>query len=121
MPHAAAGELVAEGAQQQVGVGRGHDLGDGDRPLVLLHGFTHTGASWEPVAAALAERYRPLAPGHPRPRVGVRASRRSRSRRVIADVAALTPRPFELAGYSMGGRIALHAALALGPGSRGWS
>ncbi len=30
--------------------------------LVLLHGFTHTGASWEPVGAALGGRYRVLAP-----------------------------------------------------------
>jgi 2-succinyl-6-hydroxy-2,4-cyclohexadiene-1-carboxylate synthase len=32
---------------------------------------------------------------------------------VIFDVAELTPGPFTLTGYSMGGRIALHAALAL--------
>lgn len=32
---------------------------------------------------------------------------------VLEDVAALTPDPFVLAGYSMGGRIALHAALAM--------
>jgi 2-succinyl-6-hydroxy-2,4-cyclohexadiene-1-carboxylate synthase len=32
---------------------------------------------------------------------------------VIEDVAALAPETFELAGYSMGGRIALHVALAL--------
>ena len=30
--------------------------------LVLLHGFTNTGASWDQVVAALPERYRPLAP-----------------------------------------------------------
>jgi 2-succinyl-6-hydroxy-2,4-cyclohexadiene-1-carboxylate synthase len=29
---------------------------------LLLHGFTHTGASWDPVVAALGERYRVLAP-----------------------------------------------------------
>ena len=62
MPHPAAGELVAEGAQQQVGVGGGHDPGAMAPTLVLLHGFTHTGASWEPVIAALGERYRALAP-----------------------------------------------------------
>jgi 2-succinyl-6-hydroxy-2,4-cyclohexadiene-1-carboxylate synthase len=32
---------------------------------------------------------------------------------VIDDVAALTPGPFTLVGYSQGGRIALHVALAL--------
>ena len=79
--------------------------------LILLHGFTQTGASWEPVRAALGERYRALAPdirGHGRASelepVTVEAVR--------ADVAALTTGPFELAGYSMGGRIALHVGLA---------
>ena len=31
-------------------------------PLVLLHGFTHTGASWDGVITALGERYLSLAP-----------------------------------------------------------
>lgn len=79
--------------------------------LVLLHGFTNTGASWEPVVAALPERYRPLTPdirGH-----GAASGRRPVSLdAVIGDVEALAP-AFELAGYSMGGRLALHIALAL--------
>jgi len=29
---------------------------------LLLHGFTHTGSSWDPVVAALGERYRVVAP-----------------------------------------------------------
>ncbi len=81
------------------------------RTLVLLHGFTHTGASWDGVRAALPERYRPLAPdlrGH-----GSASDRRPVSLdAVIADVLELAPDAFELAGYSMGGRIALHVALA---------
>ena len=60
--HPAAGELVAERAQQQVGVGGGHDPGRMAPDVVLLHGFTHTGASWGPVVAALGESYRALAP-----------------------------------------------------------
>jgi 2-succinyl-6-hydroxy-2,4-cyclohexadiene-1-carboxylate synthase len=80
--------------------------------LVLLHGFTNTGASWDEVAAALAERYRPVAPdirGH-----GSASARRPVTLAgVIADVDALAPASFELAGYSMGGRLALHVALAL--------
>jgi 2-succinyl-6-hydroxy-2,4-cyclohexadiene-1-carboxylate synthase len=80
--------------------------------LVLLHGFTHTGASWDQVVAALPERYRPLAPdirGH-----GAASDVRPTSLRgVIADVSAAATGPFELAGYSMGGRLALHVALAL--------
>lgn len=80
--------------------------------IVLLHGFTQTGRSWEPVVAALGgERYRALAPdirGH-----GETAHRRPADLpSVHADVLSLTPGPFALAGYSMGGRIALALALA---------
>ena len=81
-------------------------------PLVLLHGFTQTGRSWAGVTAALGERYRAFAPdlpGH-----GDAAHRRPAT--IDACVAYLRALPFEryvLCGYSMGGRIALHAALAL--------
>jgi 2-succinyl-6-hydroxy-2,4-cyclohexadiene-1-carboxylate synthase len=81
--------------------------------LVLLHGFTHTGASWDRVQGSLAERYRALAPdirGH-----GVASDVRPVSlEAVIDDVAGLPVDRFTLVGYSMGGRIALHVALALG-------
>jgi 2-succinyl-6-hydroxy-2,4-cyclohexadiene-1-carboxylate synthase len=80
--------------------------------LVLLHGFTHTGASWDQVVAALGERYRPLAPdlrGH-----GTAAAVRPVSlTAVVGDLSAVSAARFELAGYSMGGRLALHVALAL--------
>lgn len=79
--------------------------------IVLLHGFTQTGHSWDPTIAALGERYRALAPdirGHGRA-AGVRPIDFAA---VHADVLALAPRRFELAGYSMGGRIALAVALA---------
>ena len=80
--------------------------------LVLLHGFTNSGASWQPVISGLGERYRAIAPdirGHA-------SSSRSQPitlNAVIDDVAALTADPFVLVGYSQGGRIALHVALAL--------
>ena len=80
--------------------------------LVLLHGFTNTGASWDQVVAALPERYRPLAPdirGHGRASGTQPVSLDA----VVADVRAAAPEPFELVGYSMGGRLALHVALAL--------
>ncbi len=80
--------------------------------LVLLHGFTNTGASWQPVIQAVGERYRSLAPdirGH-----GSAADTTPVTlEAVLQDIANLTTEPFTLAGYSMGGRIALHAALAL--------
>jgi 2-succinyl-6-hydroxy-2,4-cyclohexadiene-1-carboxylate synthase len=80
--------------------------------LVLLHGFTNTGASWDQVVAALPQRYRPVAPdirGH-----GTAADVRPVSlTAVVGDVGAVATGPFELAGYSMGGRIALHVAVAL--------
>lgn len=81
------------------------------RALVLLHGFTHTGASWDSLRRELPERYRPLAPdirGHGR----AGAARPVSLDAVIADVLAQAPEEFDLAGYSMGGRIALHLALA---------
>jgi 2-succinyl-6-hydroxy-2,4-cyclohexadiene-1-carboxylate synthase len=80
--------------------------------LVLLHGFTNTGASWDQVVAALPERYRPLAPdlrGH-----GAASGTRPVSlAAVLDDLSALATGPCTLVGYSMGGRIALHVALAL--------
>jgi 2-succinyl-6-hydroxy-2,4-cyclohexadiene-1-carboxylate synthase len=83
--------------------------------VVLLHGFAGTGRLWDPVVARLdGERYRPLAPdlrGH-----GTAATRRPISfDACVEDVLGLVAGAggtFSLAGYSMGGRIALQAALA---------
>jgi 2-succinyl-6-hydroxy-2,4-cyclohexadiene-1-carboxylate synthase len=79
--------------------------------LVLLHGFTQTGASWAPAAAALRPRYRVLAPdlrGH-----GAASARRPVDFAAVeADLDALVPPGAVLAGYSMGGRIALHHAVS---------
>jgi len=81
-------------------------------PVVLLHGFAGTGRAWDAVIERLdPERYTALAPnlrGHgtasdARP-VGLDA--------VVVDVLAAAPPRFVLCGYSMGGRIALHVALA---------
>jgi len=81
-------------------------------PLLLLHGFTQTGRGWDEVARHLVgERYRPLAPdlrGH-----GAAGARRPiEMGACVGDVAGLVAGRFALAGYSMGGRIALHVALA---------
>jgi 2-succinyl-6-hydroxy-2,4-cyclohexadiene-1-carboxylate synthase len=81
-------------------------------PLILLHGFTQTRQSWRRTAAELRSRYRVLTPdlpGH-----GQAADRTPSFDAVTAYLRALTPQePFTLVGYSMGGRIALHAALHL--------
>jgi 2-succinyl-6-hydroxy-2,4-cyclohexadiene-1-carboxylate synthase len=80
--------------------------------VVLLHGFTHTGASWDPVVAALGESYRACAPdirGHGSASDRVPATIEG----VLHDVAAAAPGRCALVGYSMGGRIALHAGLGL--------
>jgi 2-succinyl-6-hydroxy-2,4-cyclohexadiene-1-carboxylate synthase len=80
--------------------------------LVLLHGFTNSGASWQPVISGLGQRYRALAPdvrGH------ASASHEDPVTldAVLGDIANLTDGEFTLVGYSQGGRIALHAALAM--------
>ncbi|HWM09138.1 MAG TPA: 2-succinyl-6-hydroxy-2,4-cyclohexadiene-1-carboxylate synthase [Solirubrobacteraceae bacterium] len=79
--------------------------------LVLLHGFTQTRQSWRRTVAALGGRYRALAPdlpGH-----GQAADRRPASFAACAAyVRALAGDRCALAGYSMGGRIALYTALA---------
>jgi 2-succinyl-6-hydroxy-2,4-cyclohexadiene-1-carboxylate synthase len=79
--------------------------------FVLLHGFTHTSASWDPVIRALRGR-RVLAPdirGHGRASSNSPVTLGA----VIEDVTSLVPERFVLAGYSMGGRIALHVAFAI--------
>jgi 2-succinyl-6-hydroxy-2,4-cyclohexadiene-1-carboxylate synthase len=81
--------------------------------LVLLHGFTQTRQSWRRTVQALQGRYRavvPDLPGH-----GQAEFRTPSFDAVTAYLRALGPRRFTLAGYSMGGRIALHAAFTLHP------
>ena len=85
--------------------------------VVLLHGFSGTHRAWDGVAERLdPERYLPLAldlPGH-----GEAANARGPGGREITFdscveyVLARSPERFALAGYSLGGRVALHIALA---------
>jgi 2-succinyl-6-hydroxy-2,4-cyclohexadiene-1-carboxylate synthase len=85
--------------------------------LVLLHGFTQTGRSWRPVLDALGGRRAALAPDMPGH--GVFHARRPASFAATDAYLAVLAEPAAggatLCGYSMGGRIALHAALSLGP------
>jgi 2-succinyl-6-hydroxy-2,4-cyclohexadiene-1-carboxylate synthase len=80
--------------------------------VVLLHGFAGTGRAWDPVAQRLdRERYTALAPdlrGHG----AARAARPVSFAACVEDVLGAAPARFVLCGYSMGGRIAQHVALA---------
>ncbi len=79
---------------------------------MFLHGFTHTGASWAPIVAALGGRCCAVAPdiaGHG----SASALEPVTLEAVVGDLAALSAQRFTLVGYSMGGRLALHVALAL--------
>ena len=81
--------------------------------LVLLHGFSGTRRAWDGVSDQLdRENYRPLAldlPGHGRMADCVRPIT---FEACVAHVLAAAPERFALCGYSLGGRVALHVALA---------
>ncbi|HSB85885.1 MAG TPA: alpha/beta fold hydrolase [Ilumatobacteraceae bacterium] len=83
-------------------------LGTGPR-LVFVHGFTQTSTSWRPIAAALAEDgYESVvvdAPGH-----GDSAPVHVDLRRAAELLTAMCG-PAVYIGYSMGGRLCLHAAV----------
>ena len=72
--HAAARELVDEGAQAEVAVGSGHDGRRMPPALVLLHGFTQTRQSWRRTVQALAGTLSRARAGPPGPRSGARSA-----------------------------------------------
>jgi 2-succinyl-6-hydroxy-2,4-cyclohexadiene-1-carboxylate synthase len=80
--------------------------------VVLLHGFGGTRRAWDGVIAALdRERYRPLAldlPGHG---AAAQSERPITFTACVEAVLDASPERFALAGYSLGGRVALHVAL----------
>jgi 2-succinyl-6-hydroxy-2,4-cyclohexadiene-1-carboxylate synthase len=78
------------------------------RRLALVHGFTQTGRSWRPVTDALASRFEILTvdlPGHGRSTT-VDAADLEQAGRLLADSVGEA----NFVGYSMGGRVVLHAA-----------
>jgi len=79
----------------------------------MLHGFGGTHRAWDGVTAALdPKRYRPVAidlPGHG---VAADVERPITFDGCVRHVLTVAPERFVLCGYSLGGRIALHVALA---------
>lgn len=89
------------------------------QPLLLLHGFTGSSATWRPLADHFADRFRVLAvdlPGHGRTDAPFDIDR-YRMARVASDLgdilAGLSASPAHWLGYSMGGRLALYTAAKL--------
>lgn len=91
--------------------------------VVLLHGFAGTARCWDGVVAHLpGERYRSLAldlPAHGSLGERSAAPHACASEQVgidfescVESVLARSPERFTLCGYSLGGRLALHVALA---------
>jgi len=87
------------------------------RTVMLLHGFTGDRTGWDDVARELAVTHRvvvPDLPGHGETRVREEAGRHTMShtcRLLEGLAAALAVERCAVVGYSMGGRLALHAAL----------
>lgn len=81
--------------------------------LVLLHGFGGTRRAWDAVVELLdGESYLPLALNTPGHGDAADVERPITFRRCVSHVLAASPERFALCGYSQGGRIALHVALA---------
>jgi 2-succinyl-6-hydroxy-2,4-cyclohexadiene-1-carboxylate synthase len=87
--------------------------GAGGPPLVLLHGFLGSPAAWDEVLAALPHHgaaWCPWLPGH-----GPAAAEPDGFAATAAWIANSLPAHAILAGYSLGARLALAAALAAAP------
>jgi pimeloyl-ACP methyl ester carboxylesterase len=88
-------------------------------PLVLLHGYTSTGAAWDEFVPELAKSFRVLVfdlPGHgksDRPRENF--SHRGVAMDMLTALEKLGVKEFSAVGHSSGGMILLHMAL-LEPG-----
>jgi 2-succinyl-6-hydroxy-2,4-cyclohexadiene-1-carboxylate synthase len=81
--------------------------------VVLLHGFSGTGRAWDGVAQALhREGYLSLAPDLPGHGGASGFERPITFAGCVRHVLAHAPERFALGGYSLGGRVALHVALA---------
>lgn len=90
-----------------------HDAVARPRSMVLAHGFTQTARSWERMGALLAERLPSVdavavdLPGHGDSTAAPDGDLWASAGELVAAGGSAT-----YVGYSMGGRVALHAALA---------
>jgi 2-succinyl-6-hydroxy-2,4-cyclohexadiene-1-carboxylate synthase len=85
-------------------------------PLVLLHGFSGSRRTWEGLAAALAPARRVIAPdlpGHGESRGSDLLSLDGTAALLLEALDRIGVGRFALAGYSMGGRLALRLALEM--------
>lgn len=89
-------------------------VGEGT-PVTLLHGFTQNGRSWLEVISRMPEGYRWVVPdlrghGDTRTRPGAPCSMDACTEDLVMLWDNLGVEKTHLAGYSMGGRLALHVA-----------
>jgi 2-succinyl-6-hydroxy-2,4-cyclohexadiene-1-carboxylate synthase len=111
-PGAAMSGIVVDGLRWEV-----RSRGTGS-PLLLVHGFTGRGTSWERHATAFARRRRVISvdmPGHGRSGIPSDPTRAS-VERTADDLAIILGRmratPADVIGYSLGARVALRLAIA---------
>jgi pimeloyl-ACP methyl ester carboxylesterase len=90
---------------------------EGDRPIILLHGFPQEPFTWEPVAQALAESefqvFAPVQRGYAastRPEENIRYLFSVFAQDVVEFANALTLTSFDVVGFGMGGAQAWMAA-----------
>lgn len=85
-------------------------------PLVLLHGFLGYGGDWAPITEMLAGKgfrcLMPDLPGHGRTPLDPGMDWSGLVAALDAACLSMAPPPWRIAGYSMGGRIALQWAIA---------
>jgi len=93
-------------------------LGDGPRPLALLHGFLGSARNLATLARGLAAGARDYSvyafdlPGHgDSPPLTADANLADLARAVLGAVRRLDPSPWTLVGHSLGGRVALQILL----------
>lgn len=92
-------------------------LGEGP-PLVLLHGFTGSAEAWGALATRLSQRFRTILfdlPGHgrsPAPERPEAARLAQVADALVRELDRLGIPEAAWLGYSLGGRVALHVALA---------